>query len=86
MAEVVYLLCALTSFGCAALLLRSYLRNRTRLLVWSSLCFGALAVSNALLFVDRVLTPDDVDLSFPRNLSALVGLATLLYGLIWDAR
>lgn len=83
MAEAVYILCALTSAACAVLLLRSYGRTRMRLLLWSGLCFVALAVSNLLLFVDLVVIPGR-DLSLARSGIALVGVATLLYGLIWD--
>jgi hypothetical protein len=85
MAELVYLLCALTSALCAALLLRSYFRSRTRLLVWSSLAFVGLALNNVLLFVDLVLLPDTVDLSLLRNFLALAALSLLVFGLIWDA-
>ena len=85
MAELVYLLCALTSALCAALLLRSYFRSRTRLLVWSSLAFVGLALNNALLFVDLVLLPTTFDLSLLRNAVALAALSALVFGLIWDA-
>ena len=54
MATVVYLLCALTSLGCALLLLAAYRRERARLLLWSCVCFGWLALNNALLVVDLV--------------------------------
>ncbi len=84
MAELVYMLCLLTSTACAALLIRSYVQTRTRLLLWSSLCFAGLAANNALLFVDRVLVPD-VDLSLWRSLVALISIAILVFGLIWDA-
>jgi hypothetical protein len=83
MAEAVYILCALTSLACAVLLLRGYGRSRTRLLLWSGLCFVGLAVSNMLLFVDLVIFPEG-DLGVWRSASALVGISTLLYGLIWD--
>ena len=43
MSEIVYLLCAATSALCAALLVRSYRRSRSRLLLWSCLCFVGLA-------------------------------------------
>ncbi len=85
MAEAVYILCALTSVACAVLLLRSYFRSGMRLLLWSGLCFVALAISNLVLFVDLVMVPG-VDLSLLRSCLALVGVATLLYGLIWDAQ
>jgi hypothetical protein len=83
MAEAVYILCALTSLACAVLLLRGYGRTRMRLLLWSGLCFVALAVSNLVLFVDLVVIPGR-DLSLVRSSLGLVGVATLLYGLIWD--
>jgi hydrogenase/urease accessory protein HupE len=85
MAEAVYLLCALTSAACAFLLLRSYFRSRSRLLVWSSLAFVGLAINNALLFVDLVLIPEEVDLSVARSVTALAALIVLAYGLIWEA-
>jgi hypothetical protein len=86
MAEAVYILCALTSVACAVLLLRGYRRSGMRLLLWSGLCFVALAISNVVLFVDLVIIPKDIDLSLIRSSLGLVGVATLLYGLIWDAQ
>jgi hypothetical protein len=82
-AQAVYLACALTSFACAALLLRGYLRVRTRLLLWSSLSFAALALNNALLFVDLVMVPD-VDLSVLRAAVSLAGVLILAFGLVWN--
>jgi hypothetical protein len=86
MAEAVYLLCAATSVACAALLLRGYRRQRTRLLLWSSLCFAFLALNNALLFVDLIIVPYAADLSMWRGLTALIGVSLLLFGLIWESR
>ena len=85
MSIAVYVLCALTSLACAVMLLRSYVANRTRLLLWSSLCFIGLAVNNILLFVDLVMVPN-IDLSLWRQLATLCGLVLLLYGLIWDRK
>ncbi|MDY7225855.1 DUF5985 family protein [Hyalangium rubrum] len=85
MAEAVYILCALTSLACAVLLLRGYGRSHLRLLLWSGLCFVALAISNLVLFVDLVLV-QGVDLSLWRSSIALVGVAILVYGLVWDAQ
>ena len=82
MAELVYISCALASLLCAILLIRSYRANRTPLLLWSSLCFVGLALNNALLFVDVVVTPS-VDLSLYRGLIALAALLVLLFGLVW---
>ena len=85
MAEAVYLLCAATSLGSALLLLRGYLVSRTRLLLWSSLCFIGLFLNNALLFVDLVVAPQ-VDLLLLRNAVGLASLAILCFGLIWDGQ
>ena len=83
MTAVIYLLCALTAFSCACLLLRSYRKNRYRLLLWSGLCFAGMFLNNLLLVVDRLVFVD-ADLSTWRLLSALAALALLLYGLIWE--
>ena len=83
MAEVVYILCAATSLGCALMLLRGYRKLRTPLLFWSSACFVCFALTNILLFADMVLVPD-VDLSLLRNSITLAGLLMLIYGMIWD--
>jgi len=84
MANVVYSLCALTSIVCAVLLIQGFLRTRSRLLLWSSLCFVGLVVNNVLLVVDRIFVPD-VDLYTMRSFSALVALTLLVYGLIWES-
>ncbi|HVO89352.1 MAG TPA: DUF5985 family protein [Casimicrobiaceae bacterium] len=84
-AETVYLLCAVASVACAWLLLRGYHYNRTRLLFWSSLCFGGLAVNNILTFLDLVVVTQ-VDLSMLRSAVALLSLMVLLYGLIWESK
>lgn len=84
-AETVYVLCMLTSLFCALLLYRSYRAQHSRLLLWSTLCFAGLAVSNALLVLDLLVFPS-VDL---RELRAGVGLLSgiaLVAGLIWEMR
>jgi hypothetical protein len=81
---LVFVLCALTSLACAALLLRGWRRTRQRLLLWSGLCFAGLALNNLLLIVDVRFTPAH-DLSLVRTLPALVGVGLLLYGFVWDA-
>jgi len=84
-AKIVYMLCALGSVGCAFLLVRGYLRDRTRLLLWSSLCFGGLACSNIFLFVDLALFPElNLYGSLGRGLLGAVSGGLLLYGLIWE--
>jgi hypothetical protein len=81
MAETVYVLCTLTSLGCAALLFRGYRQSRTRLLFWSSVCFVGLAINNLLLLVDLVVLPS-VDLSLSRQGVAVVSLLLFIWGLI----
>jgi hypothetical protein len=84
MAPVIYSLCMLTALVCAWLLLRAWRRSGYRLLLWSGLCFAGLTVNNLLLVVDKVVLPA-VDLSIWRTSVALVAMAVLLYGLIWES-
>jgi hypothetical protein len=85
MAEIVYILCALTSGVCAVLLLVQFRRTKTPLLMWSGVCFTALTVTNILLFIDLVVTPQ-IDLSLLRNSVAFIGASTLLYSLIRSSK
>ncbi len=90
MAEAVYILCALTSLACAIMLARGYRQSHARFLLWSSFCFVALAANNVLLFLDKVVFPDiagfwNISFAVWRSAAALIGLALLIYGLIWDA-
>ena len=80
----VYLLCLVTSMGCAALLVRAWKRTRTRLLLWSAACFMLLALNNLLLVVDLLLVPNAVNLVSLRHASALAAVGVLLYGFIWE--
>jgi hypothetical protein len=79
----VYLLCLLTSVGCAALLVRSWRRTRTRLLLWSALGFVLLAMNNLMLVLDLMVLPD-VNLMPLRYGTSLGAVAVLLYGFIWE--
>ena len=84
MDKLIFGLCSLTAGLCAWMLLRTYLRTRFRLLLWSGLCFVGLTANNLLLVVDRfVLT--DVDLSIARLLLGLVAVLLLLSGLILES-
>lgn len=84
LANAIYLLCALTSIVCAVLLVRGYRRSRVRLLFWSAWCFIGLALNNVLLILDvRVLT--QVDLEIWRTVPAILGVAFLVYGLVWES-
>ena len=80
---IVYVLGLLTSAGCAFLLVRSYLRSRTRLLLFSALCFVLLAVNNLLVVLDMLVFPGVSLLPF-RQLAALAAVCVLLFGFIWD--
>ncbi|HTZ84819.1 MAG TPA: DUF5985 family protein [Candidatus Acidoferrales bacterium] len=83
MGPAVYILGSLTTLICAVLLLRGYFRSRTRLLLWSALCFFGLAFSNLLTFLDLVLLPN-IDLYLWRLSTAAVAMLILVYGLIWE--
>lgn len=85
MATAVYVLCALTSFACAVLLLRGYAHRRARLLLWSGLGFVGFAAGNAMLVADLLIFPER-DLLVWRNLPTLAGVLVLIYGLVWDSQ
>jgi Family of unknown function (DUF5985) len=84
MAAAIYTLDALTVLLCTVLLLRAYLYGRYRLLLWSSICFAGLTLNNVLLVFDKLMLPD-VDLSPLRSAVALIAMAILLFGMIWDS-
>ena len=79
----VYILCFLTSATCAWLLGRSYLANRTRLLLWSSICFIFLALNNLALVLDMVVLPT-YDLRLTRLVLALAAAVALIWGFVWE--
>jgi len=86
MAQLVYILCAVTSVACAVLLFRGYRESRTGLLFWSSVGFAGLALNNVLLYVDLVILADGPDLSLLRSGTALASLGVLMYGLIGETK
>ena len=53
MAEVIYVLCAVTSVVCAVLLQRQYAKTGTTLLAWSAVCFAGLALAFPNLLSER---------------------------------
>lgn len=85
MALTVYVICALTSALCSALLFRGYRASGARLLFWAALCFAGLALNNVLLIVDTRLVVT-TDLSLWRTVPSLVGIWLLVYGLVWEVR
>lgn len=84
MAIAIYALCAVTAMICAMLLLRGWRRSGHRLLLWSGLCFIGLTLNNTLLVIDA-RTPM-YDLTVWRTLPALIGVAMLVHGLVWESR
>ena len=85
MAAVIYALCMLTALACTVLLLRGYKRSRSRVLLWSGLCFAGLTLNNLFLVLDRIVFPTEVDLFTVRLALGFVALMLLLYGLIWES-
>lgn len=81
---IVYLLCFLTSAACAWMLGRSYGRTGNRLLLWSSICFGFLALNNLALVFDLVVFPTSVDLRLVRLAFAFAAVASLIWGFVWE--
>lgn len=79
----VYALCVFTCLSCTALLIRTYVRNRTKLLLWSALGFIGLSINNLVLLLDLAILPS-IDLFAFRQLAALSAVSVLLYGFIWE--
>lgn len=80
---LVYTLCFATSTLCAYLLGRSFRRTRSRLLFWSALCFGLLAIVNFIVVLDMLVYPES-DFRPIRLWLSLVSVSVLLFGFIWD--
>jgi len=85
MPGLVYILCALTSLACSAMLLRGYRQSGVRLLLWSGLCFLGLALDNVILYVDLFVWPD-VNMAAFRRLPGLFSLMLLIFGLVWETK
>jgi hypothetical protein len=71
--------------ACAVLLLLGARRTDSRMLFWSGLCFAGLTLTNGLVIADHYLFRE-IDLSLLRLGAALVAIALLLYGLIFEER
>lgn len=82
--SLIYLLCFATSVICAGLLARSYLQSKSRLLLWTALCFAFLAANNLLVVLDMLVFPN-ANLVVFRQAAALVAVSVLLFGFIWEA-
>lgn len=81
---MVYTMCLATSTACALLLSRSYAQSRTKLLLWSALCFVLLALNNLLVVIDLLVLPA-ADLRPFRQLTSLLAVSVLLYGFVWES-
>ena len=85
MVLLIYALCALTALACAVLLLQGSRRTGSRMLFWSGLCFAGLTLTNLLVLADHYPFRA-VDLAPLRMGNALLTIALLLYGLIFEER
>ncbi len=79
----VYSLCLVTSVVCAALLLRAYRAGRSKLLLYTAVGFGLLAVNNLFLVADMVVFPT-VNLWPYRQAAALIAVGVLIYGFVFE--
>lgn len=84
MAGLVYILCSLTSLGCAVLLWRAYARSGVKLLYWGAVCFALATLENAFQYGDREVF-HDIDLSFPRLSFGLAAVVALIYGMVKES-
>jgi hypothetical protein len=80
----IYLLCFLTALACCLLLVRGHRRSGTRLLLWSAVCFGFLAVHALIVIVELLVLPG-TDLQALRHVASLAAVSSLIVGLIWEA-
>ena len=80
----IYVLCLLASGACTWLLLRGYLRSRTRLLLWAGVCFFFLCLNNLAVLFDLLILPQ-YDLQAWRHASSLLAVSVLLFGLVWES-
>ena len=77
-------LCVATAAACAALLVRTWTRTRSRLLLWTAVSFVLLAINNLLLVLDMFVVRT-VDLWPLRAVTFLAAMLVLLCGFIWEA-
>ncbi|HEY2395769.1 MAG TPA: DUF5985 family protein [Rudaea sp.] len=80
--SLTYALCALTALLCAVLLLRGFFKTRSKVLLWSGMCFAGLMLSNVVLVLDK-LVYTDIELLPLRLWITLAALLMLLFGLIY---
>ena len=79
----IYLLCLTTATACFWLLLRGYWRGGARLLLWSSVCFGFLALNSLFVVIDLLVFPT-IDFQTIRHAASLAAVGSLIFGLVWE--
>ena len=84
LSATIYLLCMATSAICAVLLARTYVRTRSRLLLWTAASFALLTLNNFFLVLD-MLVFRNIDLWPARAITFQAAMLVLLYGFIWEA-
>jgi hypothetical protein len=82
---LIYGLCLISSGACAALLLRSWRRTRTRLLLYTALGFTFIAINNLFLVADMMILPS-VDLLPWRQAATAAAIAVLIYGFTFEVK
>jgi hypothetical protein len=83
MALLIYALSALTALACSLMLFSGARRTGSRMHIRSGLCFAFLTLTNLLVIADNYLFPENA--LWPLRLtSAMVAVAVLLYGLIFE--
>ena len=80
----IYVLCLVASAACTWLLLRGYLRTRTRLLLWAGVCFFFLCLNSLVVLFDLLIFPQ-YDLQAWRHAASLLAVSVLLIGLVWES-
>lgn len=81
MDKIVYAMCAITCATCTFLLLRGYMRSKMNLLLWSTLCFTCLTLTNIFVYIDLILI-EEINFLTVRNILTFLGLSILIYGMI----
>lgn len=85
MASIVYTLSSITCLACAFMLLRSWKKGSSNLLLYSGLCFIGLALNNGLATIDVNTSRDLMDLSTIRLVVSLCSVGILVGGLSWES-
>ncbi len=81
MAKLVYVLCLITSLGCAGMLYHSFRNGGSKLLLWCAMCFLGLAMNNLILFLDFFVILN-IDLSPYRNFFGVLATTLMVWGLV----